>query len=191
MSRSYRSRFVLAAAVFALRTGSAVAAVTHSQISSARPTASAGSSSTGHSISTPEGTFISSFPPIPQATHSASSPASLVNLFIGTTNGGHVFPGSYGLTQAFFFSELNSSRCYAPSRNGQGWNGYGLTGKCVSSSNSSHESPKYTNDLFVVAQHAGYDANPIFNVTGFSQLHDDGTGGVSPKLTQLDCILME
>lgn len=23
-------------------------------------------------------------------------------------------------------------------------------------------------------QHAGYDANPIFNVTGFSQLHDDG-----------------
>ena len=28
-------------------------------------------------------------------------------------------------------------------------------------------------------QHAGYDADPIYNVTGFSQLHDDGTGGVS------------
>jgi hypothetical protein len=30
-------------------------------------------------------------------------------------------------------------------------------------------------DLF---QHAGYDASPSFLVTGFSQLHDDGTGGV-------------
>ncbi|KAJ3019459.1 hypothetical protein NUW54_g78 [Trametes sanguinea] len=28
--------------------------------------------------------------------------------------------------------------------------------------------------------HAGYDANPIFNATGFSQLHDDGTGGAVP-----------
>ena len=28
-------------------------------------------------------------------------------------------------------------------------------------------------------KHAGYDANPIYNVTGFSQLHDTGTGGVS------------
>jgi putative alpha-1,2-mannosidase len=27
-------------------------------------------------------------------------------------------------------------------------------------------------------QHAGYDANPSFLVTGFSQMHDDGTGGV-------------
>lgn len=31
----------------------------------------------------------------------------------------------------------------------------------------------------MVKQQAGYDANPIYNVTGFSQLHDDGTGGVS------------
>ena len=30
----------------------------------------------------------------------------------------------------------------------------------------------------IVFQHAGYDANPAFSVTGFSQLHDDGTGGV-------------
>ncbi|KAG6841013.1 hypothetical protein C0991_002643 [Blastosporella zonata] len=28
--------------------------------------------------------------------------------------------------------------------------------------------------------HAGYDADPQFNVTGFSQLHDDGTGGSIP-----------
>ncbi|KAI0708317.1 glycoside hydrolase family 92 protein [Earliella scabrosa] len=28
--------------------------------------------------------------------------------------------------------------------------------------------------------HAGYDANPDFSVTGFSQLHDDGTGGSVP-----------
>ena len=29
-----------------------------------------------------------------------------------------------------------------------------------------------------ILKHAGYDANPSFLVTGFSQLHDDGTGGV-------------
>lgn len=28
-------------------------------------------------------------------------------------------------------------------------------------------------------QQAGYDANSTFNATGFSQLHDSGTGGVS------------
>ncbi|KAG6888312.1 hypothetical protein C0995_009249 [Termitomyces sp. Mi166 len=28
--------------------------------------------------------------------------------------------------------------------------------------------------------HAGYDADPQFNATGFSQLHDDGTGGAVP-----------
>ncbi|KAN0133092.1 Glycosyl hydrolase family 92 domain containing protein, partial [Lactarius tabidus] len=28
--------------------------------------------------------------------------------------------------------------------------------------------------------HAGYDANPSFLVTGFSQMHDDGTGGAVP-----------
>ncbi|EAU89835.2 hypothetical protein CC1G_06987 [Coprinopsis cinerea okayama7 len=28
--------------------------------------------------------------------------------------------------------------------------------------------------------HAGYDSNPIYNVTGFSQLHDSGTGGSIP-----------
>jgi hypothetical protein len=27
-------------------------------------------------------------------------------------------------------------------------------------------------------KHAGYDGSPEYNVTGFSQLHDDGTGGV-------------
>ncbi|KLO17793.1 glycoside hydrolase family 92 protein [Schizopora paradoxa] len=64
----------------------------------------------------------------------ASSPSSdilsLVNPFIGTTNGGNVFPGAtipHGLVKQ-----------------------------------------------------AGYDANPTFNATGFSQLHDSGTGGGVP-----------
>jgi hypothetical protein len=29
-----------------------------------------------------------------------------------------------------------------------------------------------------IIQQAGYDANATFNATGFSQLHDSGTGGV-------------
>jgi hypothetical protein len=41
---------------------------------------------------------------------------------------------------------------------------------------------------FPVLQHAGYDAMPIYNVTGFSQLHDDGTGGVSFTF-QASCLL--
>ena len=40
---------------------------------------------------------VGSFPPAPTSTASSNAsianPASLVNLFIGTTNGGHVFPG--------------------------------------------------------------------------------------------------
>jgi hypothetical protein len=34
-------------------------------------------------------------------------------------------------------------------------------------------------------QHAGYDANSSFLVTGFSQMHDDGTGGVRYFLDSL------
>lgn len=33
--------------------------------------------------------------------------------------------------------------------------------------------------LIHFGQHAGYDGNANYNVTGFSQLHDSGTGGVS------------
>ncbi|KAI0319732.1 glycoside hydrolase family 92 protein [Amylostereum chailletii] len=55
---------------------------------------------------------------------SSADLASFVNLFIGTTNGGHVFPGA-------------------------------------------------------TLPH-GYDADPTYHVTGFSQLHDDGTGGSVP-----------
>ncbi|KAI0081607.1 glycoside hydrolase family 92 protein [Panus rudis PR-1116 ss-1] len=60
-------------------------------------------------------------------------PASLVNLFIGTTKGGHVFPGAtlpHGMVKA------------------------GLD----------TDSPE---------RQAGYDADPQFHATGFSQLHDD------------------
>ena len=39
-------------------------------------------------------------------------------------------------------------------------------------------------------QYAGYDASPYYSATGFSQLHDDGTGGVSislPSPLTFDC----
>ncbi|KAH8104929.1 glycoside hydrolase family 92 protein [Phellopilus nigrolimitatus] len=64
----------------------------------------------------------------------------LVNVFIGTTGGGHVFPGAtlpHGMVKA---------------------------GMDTDSPNN----------------HAGYDADPRYSVTGFSQLHDDGTGGNIP-----------
>ncbi|KAI9068181.1 glycoside hydrolase family 92 protein [Trametes sanguinea] len=66
--------------------------------------------------------------------------ASRVNLFIGTTNGGHTFPGA----------------------------------------TIPHGMVKVGMDTDSPGNHAGYDANPIFNATGFSQLHDDGTGGAVP-----------
>ncbi|KAF9009539.1 glycoside hydrolase family 92 protein [Cyathus striatus] len=69
-----------------------------------------------------------------------TDPASLVIPFIGTTNGGHVFPGAtipHGMVKAGMDTD----------------------------------SP---------GNHAGYDGDPIFNVTGFSQLHDSGTGGAVP-----------
>ncbi|KAI0703899.1 glycoside hydrolase family 92 protein [Cerioporus squamosus] len=80
-----------------------------------------------------------------QASSSASGAfiqdaASHVNLFVGTTNGGHVFPGA----------------------------------------TIPHGMVKVGMDTDSPGNHAGYDANPIFNVTGFSQLHDDGTGGAVP-----------
>ncbi|KAI0033572.1 glycoside hydrolase family 92 protein [Vararia minispora EC-137] len=64
------------------------------------------------------------------------SASSFVNLFIGTANNGHVFPGAtlpHGMVKVGM--DTNS-------RNNQ----------------------------------AGYDADPKYSVTGFSQLHDDGTG---------------
>ncbi|KDR66486.1 hypothetical protein GALMADRAFT_147907 [Galerina marginata CBS 339.88] len=75
-------------------------------------------------------------PSIPKIT----DPASLVIPFIGTTNGGHVFPGAtlpHGMIKAGMDTD----------------------------------SP---------GNHAGYDGDPQFNVTGFSQLHDSGTGGAVP-----------
>ena len=41
-----------------------------------------------------------------------------------------------------------------------------------------------------IFQNAGYDANPSVLVTGFSQLHDDGTGGVRYFLNSLSSTLM-
>ncbi|KAI0062314.1 glycoside hydrolase family 92 protein [Artomyces pyxidatus] len=69
-----------------------------------------------------------------------SDPASFVNMFIGTTNGGHVFPGA----------------------------------------TLPHGMVKVGMDTDSPGNHAGYDADPIYSVTGFSQLHDDGTGGNIP-----------
>ncbi|KAF4562550.1 hypothetical protein EYR36_003944 [Pleurotus pulmonarius] len=69
-----------------------------------------------------------------------SDPAAFVNLFIGTTSGGHVFPGAtvpHGMVKAGMDTD----------------------------------SP---------GNHAGYDANPAYFATGFSQLHETGTGGDIP-----------
>ncbi|KAI0260073.1 glycoside hydrolase family 92 protein [Gloeopeniophorella convolvens] len=66
--------------------------------------------------------------------------SSFVDLFIGTTNGGHVFPGA----------------------------------------TLPHGMVKVGMDTDSPGNHAGYDANSTFRVTGFSHLHDDGTGGGVP-----------
>ncbi|PCH36943.1 glycoside hydrolase family 92 protein [Wolfiporia cocos MD-104 SS10] len=68
---------------------------------------------------------------------SIPDPASWVNMFIGTTNGGHVFPGA----------------------------------------TLPHGMAKPGMDTDSPGDQAGYDADPIYNATGFSQLHDQGTGG--------------
>ncbi|KXN83542.1 hypothetical protein AN958_01251 [Leucoagaricus sp. SymC.cos] len=77
----------------------------------------------------------------PQPTFTAiADPASFVIPFIGTINGGHVFPGAtlpHGMVKA------------------------GM-------------------DTDAPGNHAGYDGDPRSNVTGFSQLHDSGTGGAVP-----------
>ncbi|KAJ3516547.1 hypothetical protein NLJ89_g1063 [Agrocybe chaxingu] len=78
--------------------------------------------------------------PQPSGIPTIADPSSLVIPFIGTTNGGHVFPGAtipHGLIKAGMDTD----------------------------------SP---------GNHAGYDGDPKFNVTGFSQLHDSGTGGSIP-----------
>ncbi|KAI0319725.1 glycoside hydrolase family 92 protein [Amylostereum chailletii] len=66
-----------------------------------------------------------------------SDPSSFVNLFIGTTNGGHVFPGA----------------------------------------TLPHAMVKVGMDTDSPGAQAGYDADPQFKATGFSHLHDSGTGG--------------
>ncbi|KAF5373213.1 hypothetical protein D9757_010545 [Collybiopsis confluens] len=73
----------------------------------------------------------------PQSSGPITDPASLVLPFIGTTNGGHVFPGA----------------------------------------TLPHGMAKVGMDTDSPGNQAGYDANSTFNATGFSQLHDTGTGG--------------
>ncbi|KZP14452.1 glycoside hydrolase family 92 protein [Athelia psychrophila] len=65
---------------------------------------------------------------------------SYVNPFIGTTNGGHVFPGA----------------------------------------TLPHGMAKVGMDTNSPGNQAGYDANAAYSVTGFSQMHDSGTGGGIP-----------
>ncbi|KDR66497.1 hypothetical protein GALMADRAFT_147915 [Galerina marginata CBS 339.88] len=99
--------------------------IAQSALSSASPSSASGTTSSPARPS-----------PIPKIT----DPASLVIPFIGTTNGGHVFPGAtlpHGMIKAGMDTD----------------------------------SP---------GNHAGYDGDPQFNVTGFSQLHDSGTGGAVP-----------
>ncbi|KAF8055357.1 glycoside hydrolase family 92 protein [Lyophyllum atratum] len=87
-----------------------------------------------------EGPHASSAPGAPNPAATIADPSSFVLPFIGTTNGGHVFPGAtlpHGMIKAGMDTD----------------------------------SP---------GNHAGYDGDPQFNVTGFSQLHDSGTGGSVP-----------
>ncbi|RDB16520.1 hypothetical protein Hypma_002899 [Hypsizygus marmoreus] len=90
--------------------------------------------STISQLSAPSATSVTSTRPL------IKDPASFVLPFIGTTNGGHVFPGAtlpHGMVKAGMDTD----------------------------------SP---------GNHAGYDGDPSFNATGFSQLHDSGTGGAVP-----------
>ncbi|KAF9052316.1 glycoside hydrolase family 92 protein [Hymenopellis radicata] len=70
----------------------------------------------------------------------ALDPLDYVNLFIGTVNGGHTFPGA----------------------------------------SVPHGMVKVGMDTDSPGNHAGYDGDPQYNVTGFSQLHQSGTGGQVP-----------
>ncbi|PPQ74974.1 hypothetical protein CVT24_010275, partial [Panaeolus cyanescens] len=97
-----------------------------------------------------------------------SDPTTFVNAFIGTTNGGHVFPGtcngviefeglwlcSYFMLDYLWLDDVGAT--------------------------IPHGMIKVGMDTDSPGNHAGYDGDPQFNVTGFSQLHDSGTGGAVP-----------
>ncbi|KIY66915.1 glycoside hydrolase family 92 protein [Cylindrobasidium torrendii FP15055 ss-10] len=70
----------------------------------------------------------------------ALDPLEHINLFIGTINGGHTFPGA----------------------------------------TVPHGLVKVGMDTDSPGNHAGYDGDPSWNVTGFSELHQSGTGGQVP-----------
>ncbi|KAG6836178.1 hypothetical protein H0H93_010583, partial [Arthromyces matolae] len=89
-------------------------------------------------------------------TNVIADPSSFVLPFIGTTNGGHVFPGKFIILLGI---------CYAEELQG---------------ATLPHGMVKVGMDTDSPGNHAGYDADPQYNVTGFSQLHDDGTGGAVP-----------
>lgn len=85
---------------------------------------------------TPLSSILTSFPPAPTQTSnvSLSNPASLVNLFIGTTNGGHVFPGMFSLrlvSHTVDNTVVDVTRSNIASWYGQSRHGYRLTGKCT------------------------------------------------------------
>ncbi|KAH7921949.1 glycoside hydrolase family 92 protein [Leucogyrophana mollusca] len=80
---------------------------------------------------------VGSYAQTSSANATITDPASYVDVFIGTTNGGHVFPGA----------------------------------------TLPHGMVKVGLDTDSPGNQAGYDANATFNATGFSQLHDSGTGG--------------
>ncbi|KAK0209677.1 glycosyl hydrolase family 92-domain-containing protein [Armillaria fumosa] len=74
------------------------------------------------------------------AVAAALDPLQYVDLFIGTVNGGHTFPGA----------------------------------------TVPHGMVKVGMDTDSPGNHAGYDGDARYNVTGFSQLHQSGTGGQVP-----------
>ena len=70
--------------------------------SSANLTSTVTNPSTSVTPTTLASSILTSFPPASTQSSnvSVSNPASLVNLFIGTTNGGHVFPGKCAATES-------------------------------------------------------------------------------------------
>ncbi|KAF4581463.1 hypothetical protein EYR40_009749 [Pleurotus pulmonarius] len=86
-----------------------------------------------------------------------SDPAALVNLFIGTTAGGHAFPGIFHPPKCLRFHPDHCKGATVP-----------------------HGMVKAGMDTDSPGNHAGYDANPAYLATGFSQLHETGTGGDIP-----------
>lgn len=92
------------------------------------------------------------------ATAQIADPAALVNLFIGTTNGGHVFPGEYN-PQWLPANPNKTRRCHIATRNGESRDGHRLPWE-----RTPHVHSCSLGRQIILSQQAGYDRNSTFNV---------------------------